>query len=588
MSQNRPVQLLRDEVARKIAAGEVIDRPQAVVRELLDNALDAGADRIDVHIADGGRARIEVVDNGSGMSRDDLEICHLPHATSKIETEADLERVSSLGFRGEALASVASVARLTIRSGQHHDRPGHELVVHGGSVVALSACETIRGTRVTVEDLFYCVPARRSFLKRAASEGSLCRTVLLDKAAAFPEVTFRFFVDGDLRLFLPASDAEARLLACYPELGDRKLLSTVTGSGDGFSLSAVTTGAALLRRDRRLTQVFVNHRRVWEYALVQAIEHAFDPVAPGGSHPVCFLFVKCDPALVDFNIHPAKREVRFRNLPDIHRRTVESISAFLHASVVAERISPSSSPPFLGYADGPAEVLGEQSPPVYRPLHELRPAHAQAGPAIRVAAGQGAGAVGSPAANTSPSDTGSADGGSFRYIGCAFNLYLLVERDGRLLIVDQHAGHERILYDRFRAQGGVQELLVPILVEVDAEEDRVLRERSEEITALGIRAERDAPGRWSITALGAAYLRHQDEVVETVREVTRHPKELVQRFYAQMACKAAVKQGDRLDETGAIALLRQIFALPEPRCPHGRPLWAEISREQFAAMVGRT
>ncbi|TVR02854.1 MAG: DNA mismatch repair endonuclease MutL [Spirochaetaceae bacterium] len=587
MSQNRPVRVLRDEVARKIAAGEVIDRPQAVVRELLDNALDAGADRIDLHIADGGRARIEVIDNGSGMSRDDLEICHLPHATSKIETEADLERVSSLGFRGEALSSVASVARLTIRSGQHHDRPGHELVVHGGSVVALSACEAIRGTRVTVEDLFYCVPARRSFLKRAASEGGLCRTVLLDKAAAFPEVTFRFFVDGDLRLFLPAADAEARLLACYAEIGDRKLLSTITGSGDGFSLSAVTTGAALLRRDRRLTQVFVNRRRVWEYALVQAIEHAFDPVAPGGSHPVCFLFIQCDPALVDFNIHPAKREVRFRNLPDIHRRTVETVSAFLHASVIAERISPSPSPlfppdPRPAYADRPVEMLGEQSPPVYRPLHELRPAHAS------TRTGAVLGNVAGPVANASPSDAGSANGGSFRYLACAFNLYLLVERDGRLLIVDQHAGHERILYDRFRAQGGVQELLVPILVEVDAQEDRVLRDRSEEIAALGIRAERSGPGRWSITALGAAYLRHQDEVVETVREVTRHPKELVQRFYAQMACKAAVKQGDRLDDTGAITLLRQIFALPEPRCPHGRPLWAEISREQLAAMVGRT
>ena len=584
MSQNRPVQLLRDEVARKIAAGEVIDRPQAVVRELLDNALDAGADRIDLHIADGGRARIEVVDNGSGMSREDLELCHLPHATSKIETEADLERVSSLGFRGEALSSVASVARLTIRSGQHDDRPGYELAVHGGSVVALSACEAIRGTRVTVEDLFYCVPARRSFLKRAASEGGLCRTVLLDKAAAFPEVTLRFFVDGDLRLFLPASDAEARLLACYPELGDRKLLSTITGSGDGFSLSAVTTGAALLRRDRRLTQVFVNRRRVWEYALVQAIEHAFDPVAPGGSHPVCFLFVQCDPALVDFNIHPAKREVRFRNLPDIHRRTVESISAFLHASVVAERVLPSPalpSPalPFPAFADRSADMVGERAPAVYRPLHELRLANES--PAA------GPGVVSNRASNPETAPR-IADAEGFHYLGCAFNLYLLVERGDRLLIVDQHAGHERILYDRFRSQGGVQELLVPILVEVDEQEDRVLRERREEIAALGICAERDAPGRWSITALGAAYLRHQDEVVETIREVTRHPKELVQRFYAQMACKAAVKQGDRLDTTGAITLLQQIFALPEPRCPHGRPLWTEISREQLAALVGRT
>ncbi|TVR34098.1 MAG: DNA mismatch repair endonuclease MutL [Spirochaetaceae bacterium] len=559
-----PVRVLSEQVARKIAAGEVIDRPYSVVRELIDNALDAQADSVDIWLEDGGRSRLQVVDNGVGMDAADVELCCRPHATSKIENETDLENVSSLGFRGEALSSIATVARLEIRSSRSAAELGRQLVVHSGEVISLEPCQPVRGTSVTVEDLFYSLPARRKFLKRASAETIMCRNVLIDKAVAFPEVAFRLFVDGELKLFLPPQESEQRVLSCYPEIGDRKLLSTVKGSGDGFSIEAVTTGSSMLRRDRKLMQVFVNRRRVWEYALVQAMQYAFEAVAPGGSYPICFLFVRCEPRLVDFNIHPAKREVRFRNLAQIHRRSVETLSGFLRAAIIQQ--------------SGPAQ-RSQEVPPQTPYLAE----HLFGG--NRVA--ESAPLFNDTAAHQSSfSAAGAAD--QFHYVGQLFDLFLLASRKDRLYIVDQHAGHERILYDRFRSDRSRQELLVPLVMEVSDEEEQVLLARLEQIADLGVRLERAGPGQWSVTAAATAFLEHQEEVVETIREIARHPQEISHRFYAQMACKAAVKQGNALDPQAATDLLQQIFALPEPRCPHGRPLWAELSREQLYSLVGRT
>ncbi|TVQ37156.1 MAG: DNA mismatch repair endonuclease MutL [Spirochaetaceae bacterium] len=592
----RPIRRLREQVARKIAAGEVIDRPYSVVRELIDNALDARADSVDVWLEDGGRSRIQVVDNGIGMDDADLQLCFLPYATSKIENEYDLENVTSLGFRGEALSSIATVARLEISSGRGNDGAAHRLVVHAGRQISFQPCEAITGTSVTVNDLFYSLPARRKFLKRASAETTMCRNAVVDKAVAFPAVLFRLFVDGELRLFLPPSDAEQRVLACYPELGARSLLSTAKGSGDGFSIEAVTAGSALLRRDRRLMQVFVNRRRVWEFALVQAMQYAFEAVAPGGSYPICFLFVRCEPQLVDFNIHPAKREVRFQNLAHIHRRTVETLSGIVRAATVRNAIT--------GQASG-SDGIPERAPSLD---HALFDRGAQSGSARRAVADVGVDVIAeSPAASHCTVSTatgtgfgsdgahvnGTAAGGAaptpaITYIGRLFGLFLLVSRGDRLYIVDQHAAHERLLYDRFRADRTLQELLVPLVVEVSEQEEQVLLTREQEVAELGIRLERSAPGQWRITAAAAAFLSHQDQIVESLREITHHPEQISRRFYAQMACRAAIKQGDDLDPHAAVRLLHQVFALPEPRCPHGRPLWAVLSRDQLCAMVGRS
>jgi DNA mismatch repair protein MutL len=332
---SRRVQILREEVSRKIAAGEVIDRPLAVVRELLDNALDAGARSVELYLEGGGLERIRVVDDGQGMSRQDLELAAQRHATSKIEHEDDLARVTTLGFRGEALASMAACARLTLTSqqeggggaGSPSPTGAYRLVVEGGRRLAMEPVAGLRGTTVDVAQLFYNLPARRRFLKSAASESLGCRQAFLEKALPHPSVGFRLFVDGELRLFLPAQEPRDRVAAAMGL--ELQHLHLSEGKTTGARALIVAGRPELARRDRKYLHLYVNRRRIADYSLLQAAEYAFGQYVPGGSHPVAFLFLEVDPALVDFNIHPAKKEARFRNQAELRQLIIGTLQSLL-------------------------------------------------------------------------------------------------------------------------------------------------------------------------------------------------------------------------------------------------------------------
>ena len=331
MPDNKPpsrrIRILREEVSRKIAAGEVIDRPFSIVRELLDNAIDAGARSVDVSLEGGGLTRVRVVDDGAGMGSDDLALCGQPHATSKIETEDDLLRATSLGFRGEALSSIALCSRLVMVSCSDPRGPACRLEVQGGRRIALEPAQGRRGTVVDVSELFFNYPARRKFLKSASAEAGLCRSIVVDRAAAHPDIAFRLFSDEQVRLSLPPASPVARIAQSHDL--DPRLLAESSESGDGFTVSVIAGSPELRRRDRRLLQCFVNRRRVTEFALLQAVEFGFSGYMPGGWHPAAFVFVQIDPSLADFNIHPAKKEVRFRSLPDVHRAVVAAVRKML-------------------------------------------------------------------------------------------------------------------------------------------------------------------------------------------------------------------------------------------------------------------
>jgi DNA mismatch repair protein MutL len=577
------VRVLSEQVSRKIAAGEVIDRPYSVVRELTDNALDAGAKTIEVHIEEGGTKSIRVIDDGSGMSRADLELCYLPHATSKIETEGDLEEVSSLGFRGEALSSVATVSRLRITSAPDDSGSGHRLVVDGGRLVSLGPAPADRGTTVEVADLFYSLPARKRFLKRPSAESQMCRSVLLEKALPFPGVVFRFFTDGTMKLFLPADDRTGRVAAAYSDLGDRRMLHAIEGSGDGFSFEVVTPGLDMVRRDRKRLQIYVNGRRVWEYGLVQAIEYAFSDYIPGGLFPSAFVFLQVDPHEVDFNIHPAKREVRIRNMRDIHARLTRTVREYLKSSL-GRRASAGQTPVSgrelwdsddagrtepSGGARGPALDTGTPWP---------RPAAEPAPPA------------GSRAAFdlTRRFEVPEVAPRSVRYLGQAMRLFLVGESERGIYLVDQHAGHERLLYERLRSRPQRQNLLVPIEMETSDEEEELLAGRAEELAGAGIVVERGESGGWRLTAVPAVEGLDAERLADTLRELAGVSEELERDFYADLACKAAIKDGDVVDYEAGARLMEEIFGLETPHCPHGRPLWLELSREQLFHLIGRT
>ena len=319
----RPIRELPPEVARKIAAGEVIDRPAAVVRELLDNAIDSGASRVAVEITGGGIEGIRVVDDGAGMTAEDLSISTKTHTTSKIAREDDLLELATLGFRGEALSSIQAVSRLEITT----TRDGREAwrLEPSGIVPARLA----GGTIVQVTGLFANFPARRQFLKRPAAETSLCKQTFLEKALPWPSVEFRLTIDGVLKSVLPPAETLlARSLAAFEPKESESFFHEISGSGSGFTFRAVLGNPDVRRNDRRELMVFVNGRRIMEYGLLQAIEYGAEGHFPNGAHPFGLLFVTIDPALVDFNIHPAKREARFRDPGSLHHAVSSAVRDF--------------------------------------------------------------------------------------------------------------------------------------------------------------------------------------------------------------------------------------------------------------------
>ncbi len=602
------IHILDPAVARKIAAGEVIERPAGVVRELLDNSLDAGATRIDVELTAGGTELIRVVDDGYGMVRDDLERAVLPHSTSKITTDDDLLHVRTLGFRGEALSSVAAVSRLEITSAPPDGTP-HRLRVEAGRVVALEPAPGAPGTSVAVADLFANVPARRQFLKRPGSEFTTARSVFLDKALPFPDVEFRLTANGEPRSILPRASRIERIAAAYPQRTEPALLHEIEASGDGFRAVVIAGEPTSPRKDRKGLQVFVNRRRVWEYALVQAVEYAYRDYLHGGLYPVAYLFLEVEPELVDFNIHPAKREVRFRNLPEIHRRVVAALSNYLRvfdrrAASMGEALPFGDSP----VAEAPADSPGPGRDAGF-PASSWTPTGTPAGGhRATVAPPSGANAPGATgraafdlsrvfhpasahAGEASARETDSAgptpDGAGFRYLGQIMGLFLVVERGERLYLVDQHAAHERIIYDRLRAGAGGQELLFPVRLEVDTDAEQTLRGKREELRRLGIEVE-ERDGGWELLTVPSSVSIEAESLAALLMDLLGQPSDFERELYASLSCRSAVKDGDALAPQTAVSIVRGVMGLENARCPHGRPLWAEFSRDQLASLVGRT
>jgi DNA mismatch repair protein MutL len=585
MESANPVALLPPEVSRRIAAGEVIERPASVVRELIDNSLDAAAASVDVSWEGGGVEFIRVHDDGRGMTAADLELCWHPHATSKIRSIEDLDTSRTLGFRGEALASVAAVSDLEIRTHRPGETSGTALRVRHAEGPQTGPAPPVPGTTVEVRQLFANLPARRRFLSRAQAESQAIRNVVLDKALPFPSVRFSHSAGSGETHVLPVQSLIERVGTVFGSPVPVESLHHVSGSGDGFSLTVVAAEPAIVRRDRRLIRIFVNNRRVQEYSLVQAVEYAYRDVQHGGLFPAAAVLVEIDPALVDFNIHPAKREVRLRTGSEIHHRLVEIMRSFLRAWTVR------------------AVTLGEE-------LWPLKTAEGPTGGAIgggsmrdadrresRITATGGGQAATSGVPRRETPRTAAHFDHAIRAIprrdelvhrGTLFGTFLVVERGDAAWIIDQHAAHERLLYDRFAAARTSQKLLIPDEFEVSDPQDEMLRAHHHRYREIGIDLERVAVRRWQLVAMPAEYRSNSEDMIETILELGGLNEELDRTFVAEMACKAALKAGDYLDDLTVLSLAERTLALEEPRCPHGRPLYIELTRERLERLIGRT
>jgi DNA mismatch repair protein MutL len=597
-----PVRKLPPDVAAKIAAGEVIDRPAAVVRELIDNSIDAGATRIDVDIAGGGIDRIRVADNGRGMTAEDLSICAQTHTTSKISAEDDLLSLSTLGFRGEALSSIDAVSRLEITT-TRDGREAWKLCLGKVKPDRLS-----EGTIVLIEDLFANFPARRQFMKRASAETLLCKQTVIEKALAWPGIEFRLSVDGDRKLTLPAGDRliDRALAALSPKESD-SLFHEVEGAGQGVTFTAVLGSPDVVRADRKQLMVFANGRRIMDYSLLQAIEYGCEGHFPNGAHPFGLLFISIDPSLVDFNIHPAKREARFRDPSALHHAVSSVIRDFYRRYAIASMKRDFFPQEERLFGDASNDSSHDEPLAVANTaLHDAPHVAPYATPKITTHDTQ---RVASHAATNytqdfnrqyqKPADPSrfareAADAGTktlpFTYLGQVFTTFLAVERGGRFYLVDQHAAHERILFDEYISRSGEkQELLVPYRIETSSKaDDAYLRSVQDAVNASGFTLEDEGEGIWQIVAVPVRWNGKRKDIADELLASTREPSELVRELYATSACRAACKAGDTLDPLTAQSLVERAFSLAEPVCPHGRPIWIVLDRDELFERIRRT
>lgn len=591
VENNRPVRELPPETAQKIAAGEVIDRPAAAVRELLDNAIDSGAGQISVEIENGGIDRIRVGDDGCGMSEEDLAICTKNHTTSKISSVEDLLKINTLGFRGEALASINAVCRLEITSA----RNGRAFkTVPGGKIIP---AVRNRGTLVQADGLFENFPARRQFLKRASAETALCRQVFTDKALAWYKTGFKLTTDGTVRYILPpAQSLKERCLAVFKPKEDPAFFYEINGSGENFSFTVVLGSPEVANKDRRFEFVFVNGRRINDFALQQAVEFGAEGRFPNGLHPFFCLFIQVAPESADFNIHPAKREVRFRNPSAIHHAVSSVCRDFYRRYMIrfsgetpySEKNTffdfppPHGNPEIQKSRDKTESVYFSSA--AYTETHEPRYGYSQSQ--------KESGGVFFAAERSAEKDIQPCPDipVNFRFLGQVLGTFLAVEKDGKLLLIDQHAAHERIIYNEImNNKGERQELLVPYRIDSpDKRTDQCLQEKQKDLHDAGFTIKGDGDGFWLVTSVPVRWTGTEKELIDELTDGAAEPETLISRLYATEACRAACKDGDILDPATARNIAEKALRLPEPFCPHGRPVYTEITREELFRRVKRT
>ena len=570
-------------VASRIAAGEVVERPSSVLRELLDNSIDAKASKISVYIEQGGIKSLTVIDDGNGMDTEDLALACESHATSKVRTLDDLFNLKTLGFRGEALSSIAACSKLTISSN------GNRITVDNGVKGPVVPGGIEKGTSVCMEDLFENIPARKLFLKRPQSEAAECRKTFLEKALGFENVEFLFFSDGELKLHFERTDRKNRSIQIFSL--DKSFMPAqvleMSYHGENESLWAVCSDPSCHRRDRTQIRILVNNRIIDSYQFVQAITNAYSAALPGGAFPYFNLFVDVNPALVDFNIHPTKRECKLRNQSQIYG----AITTMVRNALVRKQPQTVEAPSLLWANETAAERPSKPYTPTQVPHSDHRPSSPSPMPK-------------SSAKPFDPSWFESAKAilskkeakaevttttivPEYRYIGQVFNTFLLVETQDNLLFIDQHALHERLLYDEIRSLKDVQRLIVPYSFEVERSVDDFLNQNSIIYDDFGIELTRKADLLWEMASIPAACRKNEEEIATYIRNQTGDIESVQKGLFAIIACHAAIKAGDSLDAVTANSLVKRCFELDRMVCPHGRDFTYSVSKQELFRQVGR-
>jgi len=591
------IKILPDHVINKIAAGEVVERPASVVKELIENSIDAGATDIFIDIEEAGRRLIRITDNGSGMSNEDARTAFLRHATSKITDDTDLESIRTMGFRGEALSSIASVSRVRLQSAMKGATSGALIEIEGGNVKAVSEAAAPQGTTLEISHLFFNTPARRKFLKSPATEFSHILTGVSRQAMAHPSIRFRLTHNKKTVLELsPSLSIRERAYQLYGEEIAGNLIE-FTGGGDSVHVHGLIGRPGTSRADKTYQDFFVNRRAVKNPSLTHALYSACGDMLMRDRHPVAFIFIEIDPALVDVNVHPAKAEVRFRNQSQLHDLVRDVIREGLRGtgetvrSENADRIKEAIADFGMrnaGYHFTP-EGRGVFSHPL--PLRERTEVRGDVTSGSNIA--PVAGLLFQSAVHNPQSEM------LFPLAQIHDSFIIAQSREG-MAIVDQHAAHERVLFERLQDQFGagqvpVQDLLVPDQVELGPAQSSMLAEYLPELSKLGFMVEDFGNGTFVIKAVPALMVGadYRQLLLDILDEVNVHGKsgkmdEVRDEMLSVMACHPAIKVHRHLERPEMEKLLADLFKCRMPHtCPHGRPTIVRFSLVEIMKMFKR-
>ncbi len=625
----RRIKILDKLVIKQIAAGEVIDRPSAALRELIDNSIDSGATKIDIVAQSGGIDLLQISDNGHGIYKDDLALTCISHATSKITQSNDLFAIQSMGFRGEALSSLSSIANTTILSATE-DEDAFEITVDGDTVSDIKPASRKKGTTIRARNLFHHVPARKKFLSQSRTEETLLKTCMLKKAVAFPQIAFSLTLDTKDTLYIPVESQFHRCIRICSNTNLNNYLWQETIQKDDMSLQCALGLPDIAQRSRKNIHLYINKRPVKDFSLSQATEYAYRNSIHGGLYPQAVLLIEIPPDKIDVNIHPTKAEVKILEQKQLRALIMSSIEKKL------QEISAKSPVIDKKHIEAGLPEAEDDRPETYRPVAPAASIKEKIQSNVGNTRGNTRGSNGEHTAGSSEENTKQyshrnhdedtetrppfflhdkknksqkapikntrsllhqeishealetmrtrTDQQGYTYVGTVFETYLVFEKTSSLYFLDFHAAHERILFDSLQSNTKQQDLLVPIplhipsrsshnkkLIEDYKKNNILIKEQNNELLLCAV------PEKCPV---------HSDKIAQIIEE-SSGSETMSAALFARKACRYAVKSGDFVDVQRAFELFFTVQKLESPRCPHGRPLWIQMERKTLDSLIQR-
>lgn len=587
------INVLDESTINKIAAGEVVERPVSVVKELVENAIDSGAANISIEIKGGGIDYIRISDNGSGIERSSIPTAFLRHATSKIRSIEDLAGTTSLGFRGEALSSIASVSQVEMLTKTKEDLLGYRYVIHGGREMSFDEAGLPEGTTVIVRNLFYNTPARRKFLKSPTTEGNYITELVERMILSHPDISFKYVSNGSLKLTgCGLCDTITDVYTIFGRDMQKSLVEVSYDAGD-FTVKGFIGKPEVARGNRNYELFFVNSRCVRSKILSSAVEEAFRPYLMLHKFPFVILYIDIQPELLDVNVHPAKTEIRFVNERDVYAAVFEAATiGVTKKELIPAVTSPDTSVPVTEPVKK-ADSYKVPEPFEVKRIPEIRESYETAFKTREE--------LSHPVQETLFKEgfLGQEARSRHRIVGQVFDTYWIIEYEDKMYIIDQHAAHEKVLYERLVKQIEQEDVVSqmispPMIVSLSPSEEETVRSHIDDFARIGFEIEHFGGREYAISAVPAELfmMTKQDFFLSIVDDLADNPKitepRQVKDRIATMACKAAVKGNMHMSFAEADALIKELLSLDNPyNCPHGRPTIISYTRPELEKLFKR-